>query len=118
MSSAITRHKRPDISSLEFVKRAFPPGSMTGCPKIKAMEICSKVEKLKRGIYSGVLGYFSEDGVVDLSVIIRTIIIQDNKFEFQVGGAITYDSKPDSELDEIYVKASAIMRAMGIKSLV
>jgi para-aminobenzoate synthetase component 1 len=117
MSSAITSYKRPDISSLEFVKRAFPPGSMTGCPKIKAMEICSKVEKLKRGIYSGALGYFGEDGVVDLSVIIRTIIIQDSKFEFQVGGAITYDSKPDLELDEIYVKATAIMRAMGIKSL-
>jgi para-aminobenzoate synthetase component 1 len=113
MSSTVTSIKRPDISSLEFVKRAFPPGSMTGCPKIKAMEICSKVEKLQRGIYSGVLGYFGEDGVVDLSVIIRTIVFRGNKFEFQVGGAITYDSTKESELEEIYIKAKAIMRTLS-----
>ena len=117
MSSTITSYKKPEISSIEFVKRAFPAGSMTGCPKIKAMEICSKVEVLDRGIYSGVLGYFGEDGAVDLSVIIRTIIFKGNRFEFQVGGAITYDSKPEMELDEIYVKAQGIMRAMGIESL-
>ena len=115
ISSTIISTKDPEISSLDFIKGAFPAGSMTGCPKIKAMEICSAVEKISRGIYSGVLGYISEDGIVDFSVIIRTIIFQREKFEFQCGGAITYESDPEEELEELYLKASAIIAALGIK---
>ena len=69
---------------------------------------------MRRGIYSGVLGYIGEDGVVDLSVVIRTLVIKNDLFEFQVGGAITIDSLPKEELDEIFTKAMAIMKILGI----
>jgi len=114
MSSTITGEKKPEISTIEFIKNCFPPGSMTGTPKIKAMEICSKLEKQKRGIYGGAIGWFGGDGSGDLSVVIRTLIIQDNKFEFQVGGAIVSDSDPIGEWQETLLKAKAIAKTLGI----
>ena len=81
---------------------------MTGAPKIKAMELCTQLEKQERGIYSGALGYFYGDGVVDLSVVIRTLIIQDKKYEFQVGGGIVSESNPEQELAEIFDKGKGL----------
>lgn len=114
MSSSITGEKAKENSSLNLVKGCFPPGSMTGTPKIKAMELCSELEKEARGVYSGTIGWFGGDGSTDLSVVIRTLIIQDNKFEFQVGGAIVSDSSPDNELEETMVKAKAICQTLDI----
>lgn len=114
MSSTISGQKRADISSLELVKNSFPPGSMTGAPKLKAIEVCSTQEKLARGVYSGALGWFGGNGSLDLSVVIRTILIDKNKFEFQVGGGIVADSKPKDELKETFYKASAICKVLGI----
>lgn len=114
MSSTISGQKNPNKTTLELVKGCFPPGSMTGAPKIKAMQVCSEMEKLQRGVYSGAIGWFGGDGSADLSVVIRTLIIQSNKFEFQVGGAITADSEPEKEWEETLVKATAIARALGI----
>jgi len=112
MSSSISARK--DVSSLEVIKEAFPPGSMTGAPKIAAMNAIAKLEDYERGIYSGAIGYLGGDGSVDLSVVIRTIIIQKNKFEFQVGGGIIYDSDPEKEWLETLTKAKAICNTMGI----
>ncbi len=115
MSSTITGQKRKDVSSLELVLGCFPPGSMTGAPKIKAMEWCSTLEKMSRGVYSGCLGWFdAKDDSCDLSVVIRTIIIQGERFEFQVGGAIIYDSTAQSEWLETLTKAKGICAALGI----
>ncbi len=114
MSSTVKGQKKPDISSLEFIKNCFPPGSMTGTPKIRAMELCSSLEPQKRGVYSGITGWFGGDGSVDTSVVIRTLIIQGNRFEFQVGGAIIADSIPDSEYNETLTKAKAIAGVLGI----
>jgi para-aminobenzoate synthetase component I len=114
MSSTVTAEKKAAVSSLEFVKNSFPPGSMTGTPKIKAMEICSQLERQERGVYSGAIGWFGGDGSVDLSVVIRTLIIQGNKFEFQVGGAIIADSTPENEWQETLVKAKGICLALGL----
>ena len=114
MDSTITSRKENNISTLSAIKNSFPPGSMTGTPKIRAMEICSEVEKQKRGIYSGAIGYFAGDGSCDLSVVIRTLIIKDNKFEFQVGGAITFDSDKTSEWEETITKATALVKVLGI----
>jgi para-aminobenzoate synthetase component 1 len=114
MASTIKGKKLSSSSSLELVKGCFPPGSMTGAPKIKAMQLCSDLEKVKRGVYSGAIGYFAGDGSVDLSVVIRTLIIDGNNFEFQVGGAIVSDSDPYLEFEETITKAKAIASVLGL----
>ncbi len=107
MSSEIHGLIAENYNYLDALKSCFPAGSMTGAPKIKAMEIAAKKEKINRGIYSGAIGYLSESET-NLSVVIRTLILQKDRFEFQVGGAITFDSKALAELNEIFSKAKAI----------
>lgn len=114
MVSTIRGIKSENVSSLEFISSCFPPGSMTGTPKIKAMELCSALEKQRRGIYAGAIGWFGGDGSVDLSVVIRTLLLQGNCFEFQVGGAIVHDSVPLKEWEETLVKARGIAHLLGI----
>ena len=112
MSSTIVGET--DKAALEVINACFPAGSMTGAPKIAAVNLCTKLENWERGIYSGALGWI-EPNACDLSVVIRTIIIKDNKFEFQVGGGIVADSVPEKELQEIYVKSAAICQVLGLK---
>jgi para-aminobenzoate synthetase component 1 len=107
MSSEIHGKIAQNLSAFDTIKSCFPAGSMTGAPKIKAMEIVAKKEKLNRGIYSGSIGLFSKNEI-NSSVVIRTLILQENKFEFQVGGAITFDSDPKAELEETFNKAKGI----------
>lgn len=114
MLSSVTGVIDDKYSSLDLIKKSFPAGSMTGAPKIMAMNICSNQEKIKRGIYAGALGWFAGDGSVDLSVIIRTLIITNKYFEFQVGGAIVADSDPIAEWQETLIKAKAICKTLNI----
>ncbi len=113
MHSTITGKLKQGETPLSLIKNCFPPGSMTGAPKIRSMEIISELEKHKRGIYSGVLGYFGS-GQAEFSVVIRTIIIRGNKFEFQVGGGIIYESEPEKEWAETMLKARAIAEVLGV----
>ncbi len=108
MSSEIHGELNKDRSTLDALRACFPPGSMTGAPKIKAMEIAAKEEKINRGIYSGAIGFIDQKSA-NFSVVIRTLILREKKFEFQTGGAITFDSDPKKELEEVYSKASALM---------
>ena len=101
-------------SIVDAIKACFPPGSMTGAPKIRAMEICTEIETYKRGIYSGAIGYIGFDGYIDLSVVIRSIIKKGKQFEFQVGGAIVSDSDPEAEFQETLDKARAICSILDI----
>jgi aminodeoxychorismate synthase component I len=114
MSSTIKAQKKPELSNVDVVKNAFPAGSMTGAPKIKAIEICDQLEKQKRGVYAGAIGYFAGDGSADFSVVIRTIIIDNDRFELQVGGGIVADSSPEGEWQETLDKASAMAQSLGI----
>ncbi len=114
MSSTVIGQKRSDTPTLEAVKRCFPPGSMTGAPKIRAIEWCMQQENIRRGVYSGALGWFGGDGSCDLSVVIRTLALQNERFEFQVGGGIISDSDPESEWQETLTKARGIMKALGV----
>ncbi len=97
---------------MDAITSCFPPGSMTGAPKIRAMEIIEELEKFKRGIYSGALGYIGYDGNLDLSVIIRTLITQGDRAYFQTGGAIVWDSDPEEEYQECWDKARGILKAL------
>ena len=114
MSSIISGTRKASSSAVDVISACFPPGSMTGAPKIQAMSLCSQLEQVERGVYSGALGYISADGSIDLSVVIRTIIIQGNTLEFQVGGAIVADSEPIKEWQETLNKARGICQTLGL----
>ena len=112
--STITCRISEEISNVEAIKNIFPPGSMTGAPKISAMKLCDRYENSRRGIYSGAVGYFSPEGDFDFNVIIRTILYnQTNKYlSFHTGGALTIDAEVEKEYNECLLKASAIMQTL------
>lgn len=107
--STVRSKIRQDASPCQCIRDAFPGGSMTGAPKLRTMQILDILEEGPRGIYSGVIGYFSLSGAVDLSIVIRTLIMTHGKLSFGVGGAITALSDPAEEFDEICVKAKAFL---------
>jgi len=100
------------VSAARCVKECFPGGSITGAPKIRAMEIIEEVEGIKRNIYTGVIGYFDLRGNCDFNIVIRTIIKKGNKAYFGVGGGITWDSEVQEEWFETIDKAKALMRVL------
>jgi para-aminobenzoate synthetase component I len=100
--------------ALDLLRACFPGGSMTGAPKIEAMTIIDRLEPVKRGIYSGAIGYLDFAGPMDLSIVIRTIVIKDGRCYFHVGGGIVADSDPQAEFQETQDKARALIEALKI----
>ncbi len=113
--STVTCNKHPEIDSIKSIRNAFPMGSMTGAPKIKAMKLMEHFEQTKRGMYSGAVGYFSPDGDFDFNVIIRSILYNetDKYLSFQVGSAITYYAVPELEYEECLLKVKAILAVLA-----
>lgn len=111
--STILCQTDPEIPLTQIIKNAFPPGSMTGAPKKRAMEIIETYEKNKRGVYAGAIGYFHQ-GDFDFNVVIRSMLYNALKryLSFQVGGAITLGSDAEAEYEECLLKASAIIRLL------
>lgn len=99
---------------IDLLKAAFPGGSITGAPKVRAMEIIDELEPTRRSVYTGSLGYLSFGGDMDLDIVIRTAIVKDGKAYFQLGGAIVYDSEPEAEYIETLDKGRALIEALGI----
>ncbi|HAG12067.1 MAG TPA: aminodeoxychorismate synthase component I [Desulfotomaculum sp.] len=114
LSSIITGKLPEDKNVVDLLRAAFPGGSITGAPKIRAMEIIEELEPVKRGIYTGAIGYLSFNGNADLNIAIRTIIIKDGQAYFQTGGGIVADSDPLAEYRETLDKALALMVALGL----
>lgn len=112
MLSTISGELNDNISLTDAVCACFPPGSMTGAPKISAMKIIEELEPYKRSVYSGALGYMGFDGTMDLSVIIRTLVLLGQRGYFQTGGAIVWDSDPTKEYQECWDKAKGILNAL------
>jgi para-aminobenzoate synthetase component 1 len=112
LTSTITGRLCADKGLLDLLKAAFPGGSITGAPKIRAMEIIDKLEPTARSVYTGSLGYLSFNGNVDLNIIIRTFLVKDNHAWFQVGGAVVFDSDPESEYQETLDKAKALIESL------
>lgn len=102
-----------DKDVIDLLLATFPGGSITGTPKIRSMDVIEELEPVKRGIYTGSIGYLGFDGNVDLSIVIRTFIIKDGTAYFQVGGGITDGSEPDAEYWETIDKARALLDALG-----
>ncbi|MDI3280336.1 MAG: aminodeoxychorismate synthase, component I [Bacillota bacterium] len=103
----------PDKDNIDIVKACFPGGSITGAPKIRAMEIIDELEPTKRSIYTGAIGYLDLGGQMDLNIAIRTFIIKEKKAYFQVGGGIVADSDPEAEYQETLDKARALIEAVS-----
>ncbi|AXJ08883.1 aminodeoxychorismate synthase component I [Arthrobacter sp. PM3] len=118
MVSTIDARLRPGMPRAEAVAACFPAGSMTGAPKVSTMAILDRLEAAPRGAYSGAIGYFSLNGAADLAVAIRTLVVRDlgdgtAELSLGVGGAVTADSSPQEEYEEIRTKAFGVLSALG-----
>jgi para-aminobenzoate synthetase component 1 len=114
MISTVSSELKPEVNFLDAIKNAFPMGSMTGAPKIKAMELIEQLEESKRGLYSGTFGYIDPDSNFDFNVVIRSINYNKSNgyLSFQAGSAITYDSIPEKEYEECLLKAESIKKLL------
>jgi para-aminobenzoate synthetase component 1 len=105
---------RDDVTLVDLLRATFPGGSVTGAPKIRAMEIIDELEPVRRGPYCGAIGYIGGDGAIEFNVAIRTMTVKDGLVHVPVGGGIVADSDPAAEYDETLVKARAMFAALGV----
>ena len=105
---------RPELTSYDVLRASFPAGTVSGAPKIRAMEIIEELEPTKRGPYAGAIGYFSFSGNMETCITIRTLVIQNNRAYLQVGAGIVADSDPEREFEETMDKARALLRAVEL----
>ncbi|MEI6705267.1 MAG: chorismate-binding protein, partial [Deltaproteobacteria bacterium] len=100
--------------AFDLVRATFPAGTLSGAPKIRAMQIIDELEAVRREIYGGAVGYFSFSGNMDLAIAIRTLVIKDGQVHLQAGAGIVADSDPATEWQETVNKGMAVMRAVEI----
>jgi len=110
--SHVSGDLREDASGFDALKACFPAGTVSGAPKIRAMEIIDELETVRRGPYAGAIGYFGFSGNLDSCIIIRTIVIKDKTLYMQAGAGIVADSDPDREYQETVNKARALLEAV------
>jgi len=112
--SNVTGQLQPDKNAFDVLSATFPAGTVSGAPKIRAMEIINELEPVKRGIYAGAVGYIAWSGNLDTAIAIRTAVIKNNMLHIQAGAGIVYDSVPRNEWDETMNKGRAIFRAVNM----
>jgi len=106
---------RPDATPGDIVRAVFPGGTITGCPKVRCMEIIAELEGVGRGAYTGSLGYLNRDGDLDLNILIRTLSIERDMIRLRAGAGIVADSIAERELDETRAKAKGLLHALGVE---
>src|SRR5207247_1417327 len=104
---------RPGLGPLDCLRAAFPGGSITGAPKIRAMEIIEELEPVRRGVYTGAIGWVDGRGSAEWSIAIRTMVVRDGLVHFHAGGGIVADSHPAAEYEETLAKAQGMLRALA-----
>ncbi|MEE9491293.1 MAG: chorismate-binding protein, partial [Dehalococcoidia bacterium] len=114
LTSTVEGRLRPGKGVIDLLKATFPGGSITGAPKVRAMEIIDELEPTRRSVYTGSIGYLSFDGGLDLNIVIRTILVREGRAYFQVGGAVVYDSDAEGEYTETLDKAKALIHALSM----
>ncbi|MFC2049671.1 aminodeoxychorismate synthase component I [Chloroflexota bacterium] len=114
LTSTVIGKLRPDKNRIDLLKATFPGGSITGAPKVRAMEIIDELEPTRRSVYTGAIGYMGFGRNLDLNIVIRTFIIKGSKAYFQVGGGVIYDSKAETEYQETLDKAKALIQALRL----
>jgi para-aminobenzoate synthetase component 1 len=114
LTSVVSAQRRPGVGLEELLRATFPGGSISGAPKIRALEIIDELEPTVRGVYTGAIGYVSAHGRLDLNIAIRTITLADGMAHMHVGGAIVHDSEPEAEYQETLDKARGMARALEV----
>ena len=99
------------MSALDVLRASFPAGTLSGAPKIRAMEIIDELEPEKRGVYGGGVGYFAANGEMDMCIALRTAVVKDEKLYIQAGGGVVFDSDPQAEFEETVNKSNALRKA-------
>ncbi|QBQ53212.1 anthranilate synthase component I [Nitrosococcus wardiae] len=112
--SNVTGQLKPGLSAMDVLRATFPAGTVSGAPKVRAMEIIDELEPTRRGIYAGAVGYLAWSGNMDTAIAIRTAVIKDQTLHIQAGAGIVYDSVPQSEWNETMNKGRAIFRAVAL----
>ncbi len=110
--SNIRGELRADVGPAEVIRAVFPGGTITGCPKVRCMEIIAELEQVGRGCYTGSMGYLGHGGRMDLNILIRTLVVNDHSLSFRTGAGIVVDSDPAAELAETEAKARGLLRAL------
>ena len=110
--SRVEGNLRPNLSAFDVVAASFPAGTVSGAPKVRAMEIISELEPEGRGLYAGAVGYFSFDGAMDMCLAIRTMVARGSLVSVQAGAGIVADSVPARESAEVAAKAGAVLSAL------
>lgn len=111
--SNVQGRKRPEITPGQIIRAVFPGGTITGCPKVRCMEIIAEIEGGERGPYTGSFGYLNRDGDLDLNILIRTMVVEDDRFSLRAGAGIVADSDPAAELAETRAKAHGLLLAVS-----
>ena len=112
--SNVTGQVLPGMTAMDALRATFPAGTVSGAPKVRAMEIIDELEPVKRGVYAGAIGYLSWAGNMDTAIAIRTAVIKDKQLHIQAGAGIVYDSVPEMEWEETMNKARAIFKAVAM----
>jgi anthranilate synthase component 1 len=110
--SHVTGRLRADLTPCDALRAGFPAGTVSGAPKIRAMEVIAELEGERRGVYAGAVGYFGYDGTLDTCIALRTLVIKDGVAYAQAGGGVVYDSDPAAEFDETENKLRAVLLAL------
>ena len=110
--SAVRGRLRPEAAAGDVLRAVFPGGTITGCPKVRAMEIIAELERVGRGPYTGAMGYLSCCGRMDLNILIRTLVQEGNTAVLRAGAGIVADSDPVAELEETRHKARGVLRVL------
>lgn len=113
MISTITGRLAPGRTAVDAIEAAFPGGSITGAPKLRAVQLLRELEEGPRGVYSGAIGWISPNGAASLSIVIRTAVLDEDGARFGVGGAITRLSDAEAEFEETFMKARTVLAALG-----
>jgi len=102
-----------DVTPGDVIRAVFPGGTITGCPKVRCMEIIAELEQEPRDAYTGSMGYINRDGSMDLNILIRSMLVSGNTVQLRAGAGIVADSIPEAELEETRAKARGLLRALG-----
>ena len=114
--SNVSGRLRRGAGAVDVIRATFPGGTITGCPKVRCMQIIRELEPVARGLYTGSIGWLGFSGALDLNIAIRTILVQGGQASFHVGAGIVADSRPDREYDETLAKGQAMAEALGLEA--